>query len=369
MDRFGLSWRPELALGIHSQAPRIDVLEFLAEPWFHASSTELRTLAAWCAEKPVHLHGTTLGLASSALIDPQRLLAWSTLISAVRPEYWSEHLSFVRAGGIEIGHLAAPPRTQETVRSAIDNLARIRDQVGTYPLVENIATLIRPPGSDRSEVSWLSDILIGSSGQLLLDLHNFYANSLNEGWDAIVGLKELPIESIAGVHLAGGRTWHGRILDDHLHSVPDQVFRLLEELAALSPGPIDVILERDGQFPSIDELLDELDKARSCVLAGRQRSLAEKNRFTPLQNCYEQTQGLSSGTAATGLVLETLLARLYTDEPFRSSFLADPETVARAAGIQPSQLMALVDVDRVGLDLASRSLLAKRAQRTSRSSR
>ena len=65
------------------------------------------------------------------------------------------------------------------------------------------------------------------------------------------------------VHLAGGRRWRGRVLDDHLHPVPDAVFALLEELAARAPGPLDVIIERDGSFPPFAELLAELDRARA----------------------------------------------------------------------------------------------------------
>ena len=50
-------------------------------------------------------------------------------------------------------------------------------------MVENIATLMDPPASDRSEVEWVSSVMTASGCDLLLDLHNVHANSLNFGFD------------------------------------------------------------------------------------------------------------------------------------------------------------------------------------------
>lgn len=145
-------------------------------------------------------------------------------------------LAFVRAGGIEIGHLAAPPRTGETVEATLRNLAAAARIVGAAPQIENIATLIDPPGSVLGEPAWLRAIAPGSGCDLLLDLHNVHANTLNFGHDPLEFLHALPLEKVAMIHLAGGK-WIGpagreRLLDDHLHDVPDPVFALLTEAAA-----------------------------------------------------------------------------------------------------------------------------------------
>jgi len=62
--------------------------------------------------------------------------------------------------------------------------------------------------------------------------------------------------------------------------------------------------------------------------------------------------------------LETLLARLYTDASFREAFLADPERIARAQGLDDAEVAALQRVDREGLELAARSFAHKRAAHT-----
>ncbi|HKQ78094.1 MAG TPA: DUF692 family protein [Blastocatellia bacterium] len=278
-DRVGLGWRSELAVGILSNLDRIDVVEVIADDLFGAPQDERRALRTLSAQTMVVLHGVSLGLASSAPVETKLLEKTARLCEQVAPEYWSEHLAFVRGGGVEIGHLTAPPRTDATIDGAAANLERARAVVGAAPLVENIATLIDPPGSDYSEIEWINRIIASSSGDLLLDLHNLHANATNFGYDAIEFLKRLPAERITAAHLAGGK-WvealgERRLLDDHLHDVPDPVYRLLSELAALTPRPLTVILERDGAYPPIESLLRQLDRARQALAEGRSRQFGQ----------------------------------------------------------------------------------------------
>lgn len=274
-DRVGLGWRPELAAGILSRLDAIDVVEVIADDYFAASRTHRRSLSTLAAQVPVTLHGVALGLASCSAVETRRLEKMARLVNEVRPECWSEHLAFVRAGGIEIGHLAAPPRTEETVEATLGNLATAARIVGNAPQIENIATLIDPPGSTLDEPAWLRAIALGSGSDLLLDLHNVHANTVNFGLDPLAFLRALPLENVAMIHLAGGK-WIGpvgqeRLLDDHLHDVPDPVFVLLEEVAARVAQPLTVIIERDGEYPPIEHLVQQLDRARTAMAQGRMR--------------------------------------------------------------------------------------------------
>jgi hypothetical protein len=272
-DRVGLSWRPELAAGILTNLDRIDVVEVIADDYFDVPKKKAASLRTLSAQVPVVLHGITQGLASTARADRRRLEKMARLVNVVRPENWSEHLAFVRGGGIEIGHLAAPPRNGHTVEGTCENLDLARRVVGTTPIVENIATLIDPPASTLGEAEWIDRILGGSDCGLLLDLHNLHANALNFGYDPVRFLDQIPCDRVGAVHLAGGR-WIGRLLDDHLHDVPDPVYDLLAELAARTAQPLTVILERDGAYPPIEQLLGQLDRAREALTVGRRRRAA-----------------------------------------------------------------------------------------------
>ncbi len=274
-DRVGLGWRPELAAGILSQLDRIDVVEVIADDYFDASLKHRRSLTTLAAQVPVTLHGVSLGMASCSAVEARPLEKMARLVNEVRPECWSEHLAFVRAGGIEIGHLAAPPRTEETVEATLGNLATAVRIVGAALQIENIATLIDPPGSALDEPAWLRAIALGSGSDLLLDLHNVHANTVSFGHDPLAFLHALPLEKVAMIHLAGGK-WIGpegrqRLLDDHLHDVPDPVFALLEEVASRVAQPLTVIIERDGEYPPIEHLIQQLDRARTALAQGRAR--------------------------------------------------------------------------------------------------
>jgi uncharacterized protein (UPF0276 family) len=283
-DRVGLGWRPAIADRILAASERIDVLEVVAEDWTRRPEREVRALRTLGAHVPVVLHGVSLGLASSLPVDERRLEAFARVAEIARPEFWSEHLAFVRAGGIEIGHLAAPPRCAATVEGTARNVARARAVVGSLPILENVATLVDPPGSDRDEASFVRDVLEATGCDLLLDLHNLHANAVNfgfgeEGEEEFLG--RIPMQRVRAIHLAGGRRigvpggGNGtRILDDHLHPVPPVVFSLLEGVAAAAPQPLTVILERDGLFPPFEEILDELSRARSSLANGRARRKA-----------------------------------------------------------------------------------------------
>ena len=274
-DLFGLGWRPQLAFGILSNLDRIDVVEVIADDFFDAPRNERRALQTLAAQVPVTLHGVSLGLASAVGVESKRLDRTARLCEEIRPLSWSEHLAFVRGGGIEIGHLAAPPRCDETIEGTLRNLSLAHNVVGVAPQLENVATLIDPPLSSYDEASWISEIIGNSQGDLLLDLHNLHANASNFGFDPIDFISRIPAGRIRAIHLAGGR-WVGRgndrrILDDHLHDVPDPVYVLLEEVGVRTDPGLTVILERDGHFPSIETLLNQLEQARQAITRGRSR--------------------------------------------------------------------------------------------------
>ncbi|MFN0207384.1 MAG: DUF692 family multinuclear iron-containing protein [Planctomycetota bacterium] len=276
-DNFGIGWRPEIAPGIFIYREHIDFVEVIAEDWYHYKTASKSALATLAANIPVTLHGVSMGLASGERIQQKRIDNIARLYDSIRPLFWSEHLCFTRAGEFEIGHLAAPPRTQQNIGGFIDNIEAVRRTLGADPLLENIATLIEPPGSEMTEGDWTARSLDAANCNLLLDLHNLYANALNRGADPFCSLREMPVERVRAVHLAGGR-WIGaggnqqKLLDDHLHSVPDICYELLEELGALAPQPLFVSIERDGRFPPFLQLLGEIDRARQSLAHGRDRA-------------------------------------------------------------------------------------------------
>jgi uncharacterized protein (UPF0276 family) len=278
-DRVGLGWRPEIAGAIFLNLDHIDVVELIVDNYFRASRRDLQAFETLSAQVPVVYHGVSLGLASAHMVDEKRLAQIARAFDVVKPETWSEHLAFVRAGGYEIGHLAAPPRTRATIDGTLENLARLEKYVGVKPHLENIATLIDPPGSSMTEPDWVGTILRESGSSSLLDLHNLLANAVNFGFNPKDYVTRFPLERVHTVHLSGGR-WievpgrprdERRLLDDHFHDVPADVFDLLEIVASRATHPLTVIIERDGEYPAFDSFLAQIADARAALARGRAR--------------------------------------------------------------------------------------------------
>jgi uncharacterized protein (UPF0276 family) len=279
-DRVGLTWHPRLAAAILAARDRVDLVEVIPEGTFLESRSAQRALRRLAREIPVAIHGVSLGLASTQAVEQQRVEQFARLIDYVQPQCWSEHLAFVRAGGIELEHLAAPSRTETTIDAAAANIHDAARITGAYPFMENVATLIDPPGSELDEKTWLTRLLATTRADLLLDLHNLYANAANFGFNAADVLRSIPPARIRFIHLAGGMpvlasTGEQRWLDDHLHDVPDPVYDLLEIVGESVPHSVDVVLERDGAFPDFNQLLAQLERARTALAEGRRRRRVE----------------------------------------------------------------------------------------------
>ena len=368
-DQVGLGWRTPLAASTFTHLDVIDLIEVIADDYFEAPPRVLRSMHSLAREVPVVVHGVALGPASVSPIARKRLDRLARVINAIEPAGWSEHLAFVRGGPYEIGHLAAPPRNAATVAGTIDNIESIRRAVGALPALENIATLIDPPDSALSEAEWVEEIAGAAGCPLLLDLHNLCANALNFGHDPCEYLLQFPLSRVRLVHISGGR-WieldlpeqqvHARrLLDDHVHDVPDEVFAMLVELARRCPQPLSIILERDGHYPEFSLLLQQLTRAREAVALGRSRrgTLSENQTVAPPQKCWLAAQ---EGQPSSAPQFETFLARLYCDRPFLDEFLAAPSSVISRAGLNGREREAALAIDRPGLLMAARSYEIKR---------
>jgi uncharacterized protein (UPF0276 family) len=265
----GVGWRPELALAIDRRAG-LGFVELIAEDFRRAGPLPPAVERLRRRGVAVVPHGISLSLGGAEPPDPARLADLASLARRVDAPLVSEHLSFVRAGGLESGHLLPLPRTRAALDVVVENVRAAQAALPVPLALENVATLLEWPGAEMDEATFLREVLERADVLLLLDVENVYANCRNHGGDPVAFLDALPLQRLAHVHIAGGVEQGGVYHDTHTHGVPEPVLDLLAELSARVAVP-GVLLERDDRFPTEAELHAELDAIAAAVRRGAAR--------------------------------------------------------------------------------------------------
>ncbi|WP_445519273.1 DUF692 domain-containing protein [Streptomyces sp. NEAU-174] len=341
----GIGWRPEIADDI-ARLPGIDWVEVVAENICpdHVPDALRRLRERGTTVVP---HGVSLGLGGAERPDPGRLRALAERAEALGSPLVTEHIAFVRAGGpltaspaMEAGHLLPVPRTRDALDVLCENVRIAQDALPVPLAVENIAALISWPGEEMTEGQFLAELVERTGVRLLIDVANLHTNHVNRGEDPAKALDELPTSAIAYVHVAGGVERDGVWHDSHAHPVTQPVLDVLAELCARTTPP-GVLLERDEDFPAVEELAGELDAIRAVTAAGA---------------------GAGAGAGASEASVSASTASATPDAPV-------PDAVReRLALAQAALLSALVGgtpppegFDRRRLRVQSAALTAKRA--------
>ena len=257
----GLGFREPFLSDLFLNRSAVDFLEIVADHFFDASPARREELDLLAAHFPLIPHGLNLSLGSAEGIDPVYLEQIAGVVERVRPAWWSEHIAFTRAGGIEIGHLASLPFSRESLDVLCRNIARAQERIPVPLILENITYTVELPGAEMTEAQFLTEIVERTDCGLLLDVTNLYTNSRNIGYDPLALLDQLPADRIVQLHFVGGHWQDGVLIDSHSAATPPEVWDLLD--AVLERCPVKgVILERDENLPPFAELTGELNRAR-----------------------------------------------------------------------------------------------------------
>lgn len=240
----------------------LDVLEILIDGGLEPGRrrTQWRRLGAkW----PLVAHGTNLGVADAEGVDPEYVAAVQATVREVRPLWYSEHLAFVRAGGIELGHFGPVDADPETLDVLRVNAACVRDGLRCPFVLENAADVLGFGGADGAARgrAFARALEVSGSGALL-DLTNAIYDARNEGFDVADYLDNVPWWRVVQLHLAGGCAHDGLWIDGHSARIDAEALTLLPEVARRAPNLRAVIIERDEHLPPLVELLDEVQEVR-----------------------------------------------------------------------------------------------------------
>ncbi|GAA4420900.1 DUF692 domain-containing protein [Actinokineospora soli] len=261
----GIGWRSEIDLTVE-RLPGVDFVEVVAENVHRGELPDsLRVLRS--RGVPVLPHAVSLSLGGADPVDAARVEHLAEVAAMVDAPLVSDHVCFVRAGGLDAGHLMPVPRTRAALDVLVDNVTEAQTILGGVPLaLENIAALLEWPDAELTEAEFLTELTDRTGCLLLLDVANMWANARNLGHDPEALLDGLPLDRVAYVHVAGGYEHDGVYHDSHAHPVPPEVLDVLRALCDRTTPP-GVLLERDDHYPSDDALAAELAAIRGIVAA------------------------------------------------------------------------------------------------------
>ncbi|MBD2194762.1 MULTISPECIES: DUF692 domain-containing protein [Calothrix] len=257
----GLGFRQPFKSDLFLNRQQVDFLEIVAEHYLDSPWHKQQELELLAAHFPIIPHAINLSLGSAEGLDVDYLRKLAALVKQLNPPWWSEHICFTQAGGVDIGHLSPLPYTQEAVEVVCRNIAEVRRWIDMPFIVENITYMVTLPGAEMTEAQFLAEIVERADCGLLLDVTNLHTNAVNHGYNIDDFLNQLPLERIVQLHFVGGH-WHdGVLIDSHSQSTPVEVWQLMDKVVAQVPVK-GIVLERDENLPLFSELVGELQQAR-----------------------------------------------------------------------------------------------------------
>jgi uncharacterized protein (UPF0276 family) len=258
---FGLGLRPDHYEAILAARPRIDFFEALTENYLVPGGKPLHYLDRIRAEFPLVLHGVSLSIGSTEPLNTSYLESLKALIHRVEPRWVSDHLCWTGVNGMNLHDLMPMPYTEAALAHLVPRVREVQDRIGQRILLENVSSYVAYRSSEMTEWEFLAQLAERADCLLLLDVNNVFVNSVNHHFDPDEFIRGIPASRVAQIHLAGHERQDNYIIDTHDAPVDEAVWALYKRTRARL-GPVATMIERDGNIPSLEELVAELDLAR-----------------------------------------------------------------------------------------------------------
>ncbi len=266
----GLGFRRPLADKLMDvPAGQIDFMEIAPENWIHVGGKLAKKLRWFTDRYPFLVHGLSLSIGSPAPLNEQLVHDIKDFMVEHNIRMYSEHLSASSDNG-QLYDLMPIPFTEDAVKHVAARVRRVQDILEQRIALENIS-YYAPTDTSMSEADFMLAVLEEADCDLMLDINNIVVNSINHKYDAHDFLYRMPADRIRYFHLAGHYVEAEDLrIDTHGTPVDNQAWQLLTDAYAHF-GVVPTLLERDFNFPPVEELLREVNHIRDL-----QKSAADK---------------------------------------------------------------------------------------------
>ncbi|WP_353230940.1 DUF692 domain-containing protein [Novosphingobium sp.] len=260
---FGLGMRRPHYASFTAGDAAVDFFEVISENFMGVGGRPIDTLMRARGHYPLALHGVSLSVGSADGLNRDYLDVLKVLVDRIEPAVVSDHLCWTGIGGFNSHDLLPVPLTEEALDTVCRGIDQAQTHLGRQMLFENPSTYIAFPGT-IPEWEFLHAMVRRTGCGLLLDVNNVHVSATNHGLDPQAWLNGLPLDAVGQIHLAGHSQGEHGLIDTHDAAIDPQVWALYAETIRRT-GPVPTMIERDGNIPDLDELIDELGQARTLA--------------------------------------------------------------------------------------------------------
>ncbi len=254
--RFGVGLRRNHFDTIHENHEGIDFLEILPENYMDFGGRPRHVLRRAREQFPIVTHGVSLSIGGLDPLDMDYLRGVRELVKELDAPWFSDHLCYASAFGVQYHDLLPLPFTAEAIDHVVARVRTAQEFVGRPLLLENPSYYVEMPGKEMSEAEFLVAVATRADCGILLDVNNVYVNATNHGYDARAFIDAMPAERVLQLHIAGHDDTGPFLIDTHGSHIIDEVFDLYA-YTLKRIGPAWTLLEWDNEIPDLPVLLAE----------------------------------------------------------------------------------------------------------------
>jgi len=257
----GLGYRREMA-DWDMSAVQADFFEVVPENWVHRNRDPLHRLIE--SGRPVQLHGVSLNLGGTSVIQPSFLGALRELIDDLGAVHYSDHLA-ASGDAHQLHDLFPIPFTVAEVVRVSDRIRQVQDFLGRRIAIEN-STWYTNVGT-MPEADFLAAIAERADCEILLDINNIAVNHKNHGvHDIDEFIARIDLGRVTYMHVAGHEfdERFGMYIDTHSQAVEAATVQAALKLNRQHGIPI--LLEWDNDVPDMETINQELACLRSMTM-------------------------------------------------------------------------------------------------------
>ena len=261
---FGLGLRTQHYNDFLDAPQPVDWLEVISDNYMVDGGKPLAILDRIRSEYPVAMHGVSMSIGAISGLDKGYLHKLKALEQRIEPMWVSDHLCWTGVHGRNMHDLLPLPFTLEALQVVKRNIDQAQETLQRPLVLENVSSYVEFKTSEITEWEFLSELCQSTGCQLLLDINNIYVSAFNHGFSPSRFIEGVPTDSVIQFHLAGHQNNGDHLIDTHDHPICDGVWDLYQQ-ALKHFGFIPTMIERDDNIPSLEELLSELDTARTIA--------------------------------------------------------------------------------------------------------